>query len=67
MEKISNTNEKLYSIEDIHNVIKFMNKNYSNIEDELARPYEDSGEILPDDFFENAYNECFKRAVDSID
>ena len=62
---VSNS-EKLYSVDDIHKIIRYMNKNYSKTEDELARPYEDKGEELPDDFFEGAYNLCLKRAIDSI-
>jgi hypothetical protein len=58
--------EKLYSVDDIHKIIRYMNKNYSKTEDELARPYEDKGEDLPDDFFEGAYNFCLKQAIDSI-
>ena len=58
--------EKLYSVDDIHRIIKYMNKNYSKTEDELARLYEDKGEDLPDDFFDSAYNLCLKRAIESI-
>lgn len=58
--------EKLYSVDDIHKIIKYMNKNYSKTEDELARPYEDKGEDLPDDFFDGAYNLSLKRAIESI-
>lgn len=58
--------EKLYSVDDIHKIIKYMNKNYSKTEDELARPYEDKGEDLPDDFFDGAYNLCLKRAIESV-
>ena len=47
----SSNSEKLYSVDDIHKIIRYMNKNYSKTEDELARPYEDKGEELPDDFF----------------
>lgn len=58
--------EKLYSVDDIHKIIRYMNKNYSKIEDELAEPYEDKGEDLPDDFFNIAYNLCLKRAIESV-
>lgn len=58
--------EKLYSVDDIHKIIRYMNKNYSKIEDELAEPYEDKGEDLPDDFFDIAYNLCLKRAIESV-
>ena len=58
--------EKLYSVDDIHKIIRYMNKNYSKIEDELAEPYEDKGEDLPDDFFDIAHNLCLKRAIESV-
>ena len=58
--------EKLYSVDDIHKIIEWMNKNYSKTEDELAKPYEDKGEDLPDSFFEVAYNLLIKRAIESI-
>ena len=58
--------EKLYSVDDIHKIIRYMNKNYSKTEDELARPYEDKGKDLPDDFFDGAYNLCLKRAIESV-
>jgi hypothetical protein len=58
--------EKLYSIDDVHRIIKYMHKNYSNTEDELAKPYTDKGEDLPDDFFDVAYNLCLKRAMENI-
>lgn len=58
--------EKLYSVDDIHKIIRYMNKNYSKTEDELAKPYEDKGEDLPDDFFDIAYNLCLKRAIESV-
>ena len=58
--------EKLYSVDDIHKIIRYMNKNYSKTEDELAKPYEDKGEDLPDDFFDIAYKLCLKRAIESV-
>ena len=62
-----NSRKKLYSLDDIHKIIDYMNKNYSGVEDELARLYEDKGEDLPDDFFMSAYNLCLKRAIKSIE
>ena len=61
-----NSKKKLYSLDDVHKIINYMNKNYSGVEDELAKPYEDKGEKLPDDFFNNAYNLCLKRAIKNI-
>jgi len=58
--------QKLYSIDDIKKIIGYMNKNYSKTEDELAKPYEDKGIDLPNDFFDGAYNLCLKRAIESI-
>jgi hypothetical protein len=58
--------EKLYSIDDIHKIIKYMNDNYSKIEDELSFPYEDKGLQLPEDFFDKAYDTCLNRAIDNI-
>jgi hypothetical protein len=43
-----------------------MHKNYNKIEDELAIPYTDNHEELPDGFFDSAYNLCLKRAIESI-
>ena len=62
---MSNT-KKLYSIKDIHLIIEYMNKNYSRIEDELAKPYEDNREDLPEDFFIKSYNTCLRRAIKSL-
>jgi hypothetical protein len=58
--------KKLYSVDDIYKIIKYMNENYSKIEDELIRLYEDKGEDLLDDFFESTYDFCLKQAIDSI-
>jgi predicted RND superfamily exporter protein len=65
-EKLENNDEKLYSVDDIHKIIQYINKNYTKIEDELAKPYEDNREDLPDDFFENTYNKCLKLAIENI-
>lgn len=58
--------QKLYSIDDIKKIIGYMNKNYSKIEDELAKPYEDKRMDLPNDFFDSARNLCLKRAIESV-
>ena len=58
--------EKAYSIDDIRSIIEYMNKNYSKIEDEMAYPYDDRGEDLPESFFEAAYNLCLTRAIESV-
>ena len=59
-------NQKMYSIDDIKKIIEYMNKNYSSIEDELAKKYQDELIDLPDNFFDVAYNVCLQNAIDSI-
>lgn len=58
--------EKLYSLDDIIKILDFLNENYYKIENELAKPYEDKGEDVPDDFFDIVDNTCYKRAIESI-
>lgn len=55
--------DKLFTVEEIKSIIEWLNKNYSKTEDELARPYEDKGEDLPDTFFKDAYEEALNRAI----
>jgi len=57
---------KKFSEEDLRNIIKWLNKNYSKVEDELARPFEDNQSEFSDTFFIDAYEEALTRAIDSI-
>ncbi|MCB1713142.1 MAG: hypothetical protein KDH96_11920, partial [Candidatus Riesia sp.] len=58
--------EKMYSVSDIYEILEFLNKNYSKIEDELANKYESNNEDLPEDFFKSAYEESIKRAINNL-
>jgi hypothetical protein len=59
-------NKKIFSINDLHNILKYLNNYYYKIEDELAKPYEDKNENLPDDFFHKAYDEAVIRAIKNL-
>ena len=58
--------DKLYTEKDIKNAIKWLTKNYSKVEDELAHPLETNQVELPDNFFENVYEEALNRAIQSL-
>jgi hypothetical protein len=57
---------KVYSEDDVKSIIKWLNGNYSRVEDELAKPIEDAQLDLPDTFFIDAYEEALTRAINSI-
>lgn len=58
--------QNLYSVGDIKKIVGYISKNYSKIEDELAKPYEDKDIDFPDDFFDRVYDLCLNRAIESI-
>jgi hypothetical protein len=58
--------DKLYTEEDIKNAIKWLNKNYSEVEDELAYPLETNQVEFPDNFFESVYEEALNRSIQSL-
>lgn len=62
---------KMFSIADVKDIVTWMTKNYSSVEDELSKPFIDSAsetnsDSLPDDFFDTAYNEAINRAIHSV-
>ena len=57
---------KQFSLEDIKTVIKWLNKNYSKVEDELFEPYEGKEDEVPNDFFYNVYEEALNRGIQSL-
>lgn len=63
---LEDNKKKKYTEEDLRKIIEWLNKNYSKVEDELAKPYQDKGEDLYDGFFKDAYEEALKRAINSI-
>jgi hypothetical protein len=63
---LSLNKDKLYTEKDIKNAIKWLTKNDSKVEDELAHPLETNQVELPDNFFENVYEEALNRAIQSL-
>lgn len=59
--------DKKYTKEDLKKIIEWLQKNGSSVEDELAKPFEDEDETLPETFFHDAYNEALNRAFQSIE
>jgi hypothetical protein len=57
---------KQFSLEDIKTVIKWLNKNYSLIEDELFEPYIGKEDEVPDVFFHSVYKEALNRGIQSL-
>ena len=57
---------KQFSLEDIKTVIKWLNKNYSLIEDELFEPYIGKEDEVPDVFFHSVYEEALNRGIQSL-
>lgn len=57
---------KQFSLEDIKTIIKWLNKNYSSVEDELFEPYEGREDEVPDNFFYNVYEEALNRGIQSL-
>ena len=60
------TKDKVFSLDDVKKIMKWVGRNYSEVEDELAKPFEDRGEDLDDNFFDDVYQEALKRAIDSL-
>ena len=58
-----NVKNKVFTIDDVKSIIKWINKNYSKIEDELATPYD--CKELPDTFFEDVLEETLIRAINN--
>ena len=56
----------VYTKKDFLAIIDFINKNYGEIEDELAKPYLDNDLPIPDSFFNDAYEEVLERAFNSL-
>jgi hypothetical protein len=59
--------DKKYTVEDVKKIIKWLQNNAFSVEDELAKPFEDEDETLPETFFHDAYNEALNRAFQSIE
>lgn len=61
--KAAQQSNKQFSLEDTKNIIKWLNKNYSKVEDELFKPYVGREGEVPEDFFKNAYEEALNRGI----
>ena len=59
--------DKKYTVEDVKKIVEWLQKNASSVEDELAKPFEDEDEVLPETFFHDAYNEALNRAFKSVE
>jgi hypothetical protein len=64
--KAAQQSNKQFSLEDIKTVIKWLNKNYSLIEDELFEPYIGKEDEVPDVFFHSVYEEALNRGIQSL-
>jgi hypothetical protein len=64
--KAAQSNSKQFSLEDIKTVIKWLNKNYSSVEDELFKPYVGREDEVPDNFFNDVYEETLNRGIQSL-